>query len=393
METGILSRFFNLPEDIMAAIISRLPPKSILRCKSVQKSWYFLIKSLMKNQLFLAKHYKISEKQTSIFFGLQRVNLFLSIHNAKGDNDSINLVVEDLSLPLLESFGTHGYGSNVNGIMCLPDRKNEKVLVCNPATMEFKLLQNSSLNFSNPQLCSKMVGFGYDFIDDVYKVVRVEYSIPTHRVNGRVGAPVVRAEVCTLGLDSWKEIKMPIKINNFRLCVKQLYFKGFHYWLVSVFNTEMILCFDFHEEVFHTRMLPPRLLEVGNNNGYGLSLLGLWLTLWNESIALLEFPIRYGTTGLPIEMWIMEECSGSGSCWSKSLSVHCPGIVGFYRPLTLWKDDEILMKQVLSQGLCLLNLRTQKVRKVQLPPHFPYSVGAVQTLAYVQTLASFNTRL
>ena len=66
------------------------------------------------------------------------------------------------------------------------------------------------------------VGFGYDYIDNVYKVVRV---------CGWLGN--FRAEVCTLGLDAWRDIVVNQAVescNEYSMRTnKEVRCKGFYY--------------------------------------------------------------------------------------------------------------------------------------------------------------------
>lgn len=130
-------------------IMSWLPPKSLLQLQCVRKSWYALIGALVKSPWFGAKHLKNSERNSSLFrrscvsycFLPRReaMNSFLIFNKGEDNSDQIHFNIEEFNLP--ESIAGP-YGSHCNGILCLPDRDTNTVLLCNPAIREFKLLQS-----------------------------------------------------------------------------------------------------------------------------------------------------------------------------------------------------------------------------------------------------------
>ncbi|XP_024027981.1 uncharacterized protein LOC112093544 [Morus notabilis] len=158
-DTRRITRICDLPEKAVVEIMSWLPPKSLLGLK----------------------------------------------YEADHDNNQIRFHSKEFNL--LESVaGLHGF--HCDGIVFLPDRSTNKIVLCNPAIREFKLLQGSCFgsNFGK----HIMAGFGYDAISNVYKVVRV---VRLHSTD--VDAPI-GAEVCTLGGnhgESLREIKMEIEID------------------------------------------------------------------------------------------------------------------------------------------------------------------------------------
>ena len=159
-------------------IMSWLPPKSLLQLQCVRNSWYALIGALVKSPWFVAKHLENSERNSSLFrrscvsycFPPRReaMNSFLIFSKGEDKSDQIRFNIEEFNLP--ESIAGP-YGPHCNGILCLPDRDTNTVLLCNPATMEFKLLQSSC--FGSNFKIHMMAGLGYDAIANVYKVIRV----------------------------------------------------------------------------------------------------------------------------------------------------------------------------------------------------------------------------
>ncbi|KAL6278565.1 hypothetical protein ACE6H2_022166 [Prunus campanulata] len=107
-----MTYFRKMTEEMEVQILARLPPKSLMRFKSVCKSWH----ALLNNPHFVAKHLRLSNNQpssTCILFKrsvLSRIEhkkeeLVFTFLNLRNDNESnadhnlINCNVEDLHFP------------------------------------------------------------------------------------------------------------------------------------------------------------------------------------------------------------------------------------------------------------------------------------------------------
>lgn len=196
-----MAELSKLSEEMMVQIMSRLPPKSLMRFKSVHKSLYTLI----INPNFAAKHLSVSKRNklsstTTILFKryvlrdmdtdkremvLSLFNYLSRDHNDDGDHH-LPTVMEDLDIPssmgLKKRNGFYGIEAveitgHCDEIICLSDYRKQVVL-CNPSIKEFKLLPVSSLLLSSPNFTrdscpAAAVGFGYDLKSKIYKVVRI----------------------------------------------------------------------------------------------------------------------------------------------------------------------------------------------------------------------------
>lgn len=137
-----------------------------------------------------------------------------------------------------------------NGIVCLND--DENVVLCNPATREFKAVPVPPFSYSITQ----GTGFGYDSWDDDYNVVRIiqlfkdeedVYVFDSQRV-----------QVFDCRSDSWRHVEasVPLCVTHFP-CFEMFFNGAFHFYGCPEDDdlvTESILAFDIHQEAF--RQIP-----------------------------------------------------------------------------------------------------------------------------------------
>ncbi|GKD91798.1 putative F-box domain-containing protein [Tanacetum coccineum] len=129
-------------DDMVEQILARSDVEDLIRCKAVCKSWL----SLISHPLFIKKH------------------LVQSYNKDRKNNASRRIVM--VSLPDGISFNL---GSS-NGLACLitPDAKH--ILVINHSIRHIKQLQGD-LPITIPEISRLCSGFGYDSVNDDYKVI------------------------------------------------------------------------------------------------------------------------------------------------------------------------------------------------------------------------------
>ncbi|EXB82461.1 F-box/kelch-repeat protein [Morus notabilis] len=350
----------DLPEDILIDIFSRLPPESILQFKSVQKSWYILITALVKDPVFVAKNFHNNKRKGSflIYKCFEDTNIgSLAICNNGADNEQrLSYGIQDFK-PLFPNryrkflnYSRVGV-SHCDGIICLADYYDGRILLCNPATREFKLLPTDPCFYEAKEYRLANVGFGYDSIDDVYKVVCV-CAWPSGEF---------KAHVYTLGNDYtyWRDIplKTQIIIGDYHsvrsITTKEVHCNGVCYWLVQDNNAfqQQMYSFDMHDEEFRTIPLPDHIENMGYCNAYKLS-----LTRWNESAVLFFYPPPHWVRKVSIEMWVLRSWR-----WTKhQTTVPLRGMEKI--EAAFYKSDEILIKE--KRGLLSYNVLTRKVRRI-----------------------------
>ncbi|CAK7324993.1 unnamed protein product [Dovyalis caffra] len=193
-----------LPTDMITEILSMLPPKSLLRFKSVCRNWLALITS----SHFISFHSQFRPKQ-SVFFtclkeGQSRVSCCIT--SILPDGTSCRLGRDagdgDGDMP---SFIIHDLVGSSNGLICLLARSvystEEDYVLWNPATRQYRHLPASPLlaRFSEKNgrhaFRIQVAGFGFHHGINDYKLFRiVQTPNATH------------AEVFTLSAGSWREV-------------------------------------------------------------------------------------------------------------------------------------------------------------------------------------------
>ncbi|KAB2611691.1 MdFBX6 [Pyrus ussuriensis x Pyrus communis] len=384
------------PEDKVVEILSRLPPKSLMRFKCIHKSWCTLINS----PSFVAKHLNNSinnklSSSTCILLNRSQAHIFpdqswkqevfWSTINLSIDSDEHNLHydVEDLIIPFpLEDHDFVLIFGYCNGIICVDAGKN--VLLCNPATREFRQLPDSCLLLPPPkgkfelETTFQALGFGYDCNCKEYKVVRIiencEYSDDEQTFHHRIALPHT-AEVYTTAANSWKEIKIDISGQTYH-CSCSVYLKGFCYWFASD-SEEYILSFYLGGETFHIIQLPSR-----RESGFTFD----YIFLRNESLASFCSPYNPSEDSKLFEIWVMDDYDGVKSSWTKLLTVG--PFKGIEYPLTLWKCDELLM--LASDGRATsYNSSTGNLKYLHIPPILSKVVD-FEGLIYVKSIVPLN---
>ncbi|XP_074324238.1 F-box protein CPR1-like [Apium graveolens] len=232
-----------LPEELMLKIFVLLPVVTLLRCKSVCKSWL----SIILNPQFVETHLIESRKRQP-----------LSILKLLGDQfyiDTDHKTSSHLQLP--EHF-TVVTGSVLccNGLVCLANLECDTIYLWNPMIRKFKILPTPKFKPTPVartfHFCSFKLGFGYDGFCNDYKIVRIVLYTAYARYKTRDFVYSVHVEMYSANEDSWKEIEIPESIKFFKFYPSGevgvflpqthgvLYFEGFY----------ELLSFDLHEEVF-----------------------------------------------------------------------------------------------------------------------------------------------
>lgn len=411
-----MSEFSKMTEGMVSQILSRLPPRSLMRFKCVRKAWYTLINNpkFASMHLYNSIHKSLS---TCIFFkrfvlkdpNTDEKELVFSLLNICNENDGddehiiTHYIAEDINVPHSMGLKTRGQfiGLEVlqsvsiighcDGIICLADSSNNVVL-CNPSIKEFKLLPQPCLKKGIDQ-CT--VGFGYDHKSKDYKVHRVvSYGEDMYDEQRLVIYPP-GVEIYTLSSDSWREIGadyLETETTIFWPECFHVYLKGICYWLgheqqkdfMSYFdrpdedNRQVVILFDTVDEVFHNVLFPHTLYEP-----YA-GLFDVHLILWKESSVALFGSHRIGAGLDSYGLWVLDDFGGVKDSWTKLLAFE--PIVGIERSLEFWKSDEILM--VATDGsIVSYNLGTDQLREISIHSMHPsYS----ETVVCVNSLVSIT---
>ncbi|KAL6552262.1 hypothetical protein OROGR_008416 [Orobanche gracilis] len=299
----------SLPEDLLIDILSRLPVKSLLQCKSLCKEWHVIVSS----SSFIKKYFNHDGNLTRLV--LYCYDEFCTYSYFPDETTLERHEVPDNLL----LFGEITYFRGpCHGIFCIYVTKN-KFALWNPTTRRLRLIQCC------PSYIFDEVGFGMDPLTDDFKIVLIR---------SRFGISPCFA-VYTSSNDSWKYLE-------------QESLRDSNAAITDIVIDVTILAFDMHNENFEEIMMPE------------IAVKGKALHLLDDSLALVSYDPFYGDKR--IEIWLMV---GKG-CWTKFLSVvlplECCLSYGF------WGRNKILMEVNINNSaeLMVYHFDSQSTRQPEI---------------------------
>ncbi|KAG2384056.1 Heat shock protein [Vigna angularis] len=309
--TSVAQKCHNhLPDDLTFLILVKLPLKSLKRFGSLCKSWALLF-------------------ENSLFVDLFHIN-FISNHNSFYDDTSIILCLKEIDTetnhkpsffllsgerfqnvdklnwpnPLKGCFPELNFlgSSSVNGILCFFIYQNHSVYLWNPTTGELKVIPHSPVEYVPLDACVRVrcLGFGYDGIQDDYKVIRSvqpEEAIPEYGYTKWDYTHLF--EIYSVRSNSWRKLKINITPRvEYGIIDGKFYFDGMCHWLCRIDGDRSwdpcLVSFDMRNETYYTTPTPLDIpLDICDifNRGY----MRWYLFLLNGSIALMS-TYGYNTT-------------------------------------------------------------------------------------------------
>ncbi|XP_071703154.1 F-box protein CPR1-like [Rutidosis leptorrhynchoides] len=292
----------ELPEDLIIDILSRVPTRSILRFKSVSKSWY----SLFENPNFISKHIQnqstISDQSFLTKYPVSTIS-----------GPTVGLILCDSSyksikIPIdINISNPASVSGSCNGLICLSFLPlGWVILLWNPATMVFKDLPISTIDRpQHDRPTHVMLGFGFDDVVKDYKVLRIiHYGFMSKQV-----------EIFSLSTNSWREINPGFDDFLTPMSACRVFLNGNLHWPAfdsrGLDDARVIVCFDFHEEVFHY-IMPPKFEFTGCIKDARWKVVAM-----KELLAVIGW-LRVESMML-FEVWVMKEY-GVVSSWTKYTS-------------------------------------------------------------------------
>ncbi|KAG6387845.1 hypothetical protein SASPL_153039 [Salvia splendens] len=308
-----------LPRDIVMKILSRLPPKSLIKFRCVSKSWYLMISAPYFINLH-TQHALLSPKMMLLrrYSKLIHTDVY-SVH-AAAEFDDAGIEIEYPFRDRVRFY--YRIVGCFNGVVCLLDDQFGQpdavaIQLWNPAIRRKLTLPPppSSIN-EDPSMSMVALGFGFDAERSDYKVVRIsylygdcEYLLPP------------RVEVYALSSGRWHTVEGEIPHN----CVveyfwSQVFTHGNVHWVAyktlgkNGKRENLIMSFDVSREVFDEMPLPePLVNEVPLNLG-AVDLGGV--------LAVVQYDER--VCGMRCSIWAMRVYGDVGS-WSMDyvISLDC----------------------------------------------------------------------
>ena len=242
----------QFPEELVADILARLPPKSLMRFKCVQQSW----NALFKTRSFVTEHLHASSLHKCLMIFEDSGDLSLHHHKLGMKqlmwDENTSMPPQDVPFPFTMDNVSYifPYGP-CNGIFLLSIYYKDhcgKLMLWNPETKEVKDipppdhyppcydLKTDSLSF----------GFGIDSNTGDYKVVSLLL-----RDNA------ISVEVYSLSTNSWTVFNdASVPVSNQIACYST-YANGVCYWITNSPNVVRgILCFDLSKNQFRELSVP-----------------------------------------------------------------------------------------------------------------------------------------
>ncbi|XP_074363114.1 F-box protein CPR1-like [Apium graveolens] len=162
-----------LPCEMIDEILCRVPVKYVLRCRSVCKDWC----SLIDSTAFVKKHLKTSRDRNAgaglMIIKVCADQMFYLASLDSLDEDSASVVkIRD---PLKTLLRGAKYVCSCNGLMCVLKNLRD-VYLLNPVLRKFKKVASAPPEFPSSSKWDERFsfGFGYDEVNDDYKVVMIE---------------------------------------------------------------------------------------------------------------------------------------------------------------------------------------------------------------------------
>ncbi|MFS8014188.1 putative F-box domain-containing protein [Helianthus anomalus] len=298
----------NVPLEIQEEIIKRLPVKSLIRFRSVSKSW----KSLIDSSNFIA-HYRS-----------QQQHLLLYNHQYDYDPNCVSIVDDNtfpqhrvsITLPpLVKMLGSYRKLGTSHGLLCLYN--NGRVVIWNPTIR--KAVAVVVPNVVNTKMFNTELGFGVCRETGDPKIVKIT-CIDRFRNMESVTSIPQQVEVFTLSTGAWRSpnsSNLPRKSIIFgdRQSEDGVCVDGVYYWLATDRSTvdNMIISFDMTSEEFGEANLP-------DNFVYESSIWDLYIYNLRESLVLVEHSAEVDNRVYSV--WMMED--GAPKSFTKLYTIHLP---------------------------------------------------------------------
>ncbi|KAH6798970.1 hypothetical protein C2S51_035454 [Perilla frutescens var. frutescens] len=200
-----------LPQDLMVAILARLPVKSLVRFKSVCKPWF----NLFSNPKFIKIHHDLFSQAPKTFAMQSHLLKCPSLGIEPG---------KKIPAGVLAANPVEIFLDTCRGLVCLGRPLfNREIILWNPATNLWKSLPLSKIDFGAAEMVS--LGFGCNAEGDDYKVVRI-FCLKGKKMK-------VGVEVYSSKSDSWKTIGVGFKFKVF-YSKNHVIVNGNPHWIANI---------------------------------------------------------------------------------------------------------------------------------------------------------------
>lgn len=340
----------DLPPEVITEILSRMSVKYILQYRCVSKPWRSLLDSKDFANLQLQKSI-----ETKSHIGLILRKDFRLYYV---DLEALDAAVE-LPHPLMCYNNRIRILGFCNGLLCISNVAGD-VAMWNPSTKRHRVLPflpSASNRESKMQFCgARVYGFGYDAVNEDYKLVSISQFIGLD-----YNSFESEVKVYSLRKNSWDQIEdMP-----YVLCYTGkmgVLVSGSLHWVVTrklePEEKELVVGFDVGAETFHEVPIPEC---VNNQFEMGVGILGENLCI------VVNYP---GDNG--VEVWVMKEY-GSKESWTRLFKTNAHtqrasagSSKNSFMPLAYSKSGREVLFEQDHKMLAWFDLKSQRVKDIKV---------------------------
>ncbi|KAM7497938.1 hypothetical protein LguiA_022352 [Lonicera macranthoides] len=315
--------YLLLPSELLIDILNRLPLETLLRCTSVCKTWY----SFITSPSFITTHLLNNNNNGSYLIVTPSNNHPRKInYYVYHDNESFDECVQ-LEFPIALSHSKFKIFGSINGLVL--GLYGVLMFLWNPSTRKHLIVPNPDITFNSHGCHRDCIGFGFDPLNNDYKIVRVVYLI---KKSGCVVPPEV--EVYELRTHSWRR---SVCAGEFSYCINedvpQAFVNGAVHWIgynskrVGGIFRNSIVSFDMKTESFGAMIVPDSIAQQRT----------LSVAVVDESLSLIHMKLE------SCSVWMMEEY-GIVNSWTKKLEIKLRSFYGpCQRPLRFTRNGHVLM--------------------------------------------------
>ncbi|PON91358.1 F-box domain containing protein [Trema orientale] len=310
----------SLPWDTIVNILTRLPVEDLLRYRCVSKTWC----SLIDGPDFIKMHLNRSMETSS----------HLSLVRGHGELYSVDVDNLDSAAVLLNPPVNEGLGKDIvghcNGLLVLTNKDGDTA-IWNPATRKHIKVPTSDLKKNPGMFEFGMVGFGYDPVNDDYKLLRmIHYYLYGFAARSEV-------KVYSRKSNTWKRVAdFPYSViyrANGVLAANSLH------WMLGIQSQsgsfEIVVAFDLVTEEYREISLPKKKILKDKSYYTTMTELGGWLCVVT----------KYHVDQMAdlVDIWVLKES------WTKLFSVVPSDVTGSFEyvmPLAYLKSvQQVLFDQ------------------------------------------------
>ncbi|XP_047326004.1 F-box/kelch-repeat protein At3g06240-like [Impatiens glandulifera] len=349
----------QLPNNILVDILSRLPIKSVIRCRCVCKSF---LSAISLDPEFPPLHLSRSPPELMLCPPLtDKLILYDS------DNDRAH----KLNLRFDRPPGLEVVNSS-RGLLCLRLPNAGPVCVFNPSSLEFTLIPDTVIEREKHILMT--IGFGYSSTSNTYKVLRTLLLLQQSDIIN-VGRRCL-TDIYTLGTPRWRRIEEDAPMVVFRDFFPT-FLNGSLHWIIDEnlsrsTTYDYMISFDFDNERFGEIALPPP-FDTGKER-HSAPVLGVGVFEGQLSVCLWNLFNR-------VDVWVMKKY-GVRESWSREIVLRTTLLYwpeGSFPVKYMSADDVLFFKA--DYSLITYNLLENKIVKCikfnGLPPEYDNEAKAL----------------